>query len=95
MKCAVRDQAGNVTNIAEADDLDFIAKVGWFPLDSADVQIGDKWDGTKYTRPPKPPALPPEPTFDDQLAAIRKAILTGDKGDLTAIDARVKAHGKP
>jgi hypothetical protein len=95
MKCAII-KAGKVTNIAEADDLAFVAKVGWHPLqDSDDVQIGDEWNGSTFTRPPKPPALPPEPTLDEQLAAIRKAILTNDKADLQALDARMKAAGKP
>ncbi|MCR4341004.1 MAG: hypothetical protein NUW01_14075 [Gemmatimonadaceae bacterium] len=38
----------------------------------------------------EPPPPPPPPTVEQQLTALRKAVLAGDKADLEQIEAALK-----
>lgn len=38
---------------------------------------------------------PPPPSIQDELAALRKAVLTGVKTDLEAIDTARRSRGRP
>lgn len=54
-----------------------------------------EWDGTQWAQNQAKVITPP-PSVDEQLTAIRKAIVKNDKADITAIDAVLsvkKANG--
>lgn len=46
------------------------------------------WDGTKWVQNPDKVSIS-APSVEEQLAAIRKAIVKNDKTDIIAIDAQI------
>ena len=87
MRVAQIDPASqNVVNVIMLDDISEMP-AGFTAVQSDTANIGDTWDGTKFTSPVIPAAVPQEVTLAQARAALMAA------GLFTKVDSYVKGSG--